>query len=498
MRKKLFMWNTATSLVSKVIAIICAFILPRLILQTYGTEVNGLVSSISQFLMVIALTEFGVTAVVQSALYKPLVENDFDEISKIMASSSRFFRRIAYILIFYIIILCMSYPFLINSVFGFWYTLGLILAMSINSLVQYLFGITKSQLIAANQRGYIISLTEIIVNILNTILCCILIYRGASIQVVKITTALVYMIQPIIYTIYVKKNYKINYRIKYNEEPIKQKWNGVAQHISYYVLNATDTIVLTLFSTLDNVSIYYIYKLVLAGIHQLFSIFENTVKPFFGEICALKDSNQLRKYFNLYEWFINTLVCFIFGCTLTLIIPFVKVYTNGITDANYIVPGFAVIFTLSYAIQNIRNPYNVLIMSVGHYKQTQRNYIITTIINIIISIVLVYKLGLIGVAIGTLIALTYQTFWQASYVYTNILQSKMTNLIKQISIDILTLIIGSILAGKISLNYVTYLGFIIMALKVSVIWIVIISVVNLTFFKENIVTIFKLFVYKKI
>lgn len=60
----------------------------------------------------------------------------------------------------------------------------------------------------------------------------------------------------------------------------------------------------------------------------------------------------------------------------------------------------------------------------------------------------------------------------------------MTNLIKQISIDILTLIIGSILAGKISLNYVTYLGFIIMALKVSVVWIAIISVVNLTFLRK--------------
>ncbi|EIF6168326.1 lipopolysaccharide biosynthesis protein [Clostridium perfringens] len=497
MRKKLFMWNTITSLLSKFVAIICAFILPRLILQTYGTEVNGLVSSISQFLTVIALTEFGVTAVVQSALYKPLAENDFDNISKIMASSSRFFRRIAYILICYIILLCILYPFLINSVFGFWYTAGLILAMSINSLVQYLFGITKSQLIAANQRLYIISMTEIIVNILNTIICCILIYEGASIQIVKITTALIFIIQPITYTLYVRKNYKINYNIKYEEEPIKQKWNGLAQHIAYYVLNATDTIVLTLFSTLDNVSIYCIYKLVLAGIHQLFSIFENAVKPFLGEIWALKESTQLKKYFNLYEWFINTLVCFIFGCTLTLIVPFVKVYTKGINDANYIVPGFAIIFTLSYAMQNIRNPYNVLIMSVGHYKQTQKNYIITTIINIIISIILVYKLGLIGVAIGTLIALSYQTFWQAWYIYTHVLQCKMTNFIKQIIIDALTLIIGSIFVKKIILKNITYLGFIVMGLKVSAIWSIIIIIINLIFFKNNIINIFKLIINKK-
>ncbi|MDU1687103.1 MAG: sugar isomerase, partial [Clostridium perfringens] len=301
----------------------------------------------------------------------------------------------------------------------------------------------------------------------------------------------------ITYTLYVRKNYKINYNIKYEEEPIKQKWNGLAQHIAYYVLNATDTIVLTLFSTLDNVSIYCIYKLVLAGIHQLFSIFENAVKPFLGEIWALKESTQLKKYFNLYEWFINTLVCFIFGCTLTLIVPFVKVYTKGINDANYIVPGFAIIFTLSYAMQNIRNPYNVLIMSVGHYKQTQKNYIITTIINIIISIILVYKLGLIGVAIGTLIALSYQTFWQAWYIYTHVLQCKMTNFIKQIIIDALTLIIGSIFVKKIILKNITYLGFIVMGLKVSAIWSIIIIIINLIFFKNNIINIFKLIINKK-
>ena len=498
MRKKLFIWNTTTSLLSKVIAIACAFVLPRLILQNYGTEINGLTSSISQFLTIVSLSEFGVTAVVQSALYKPLAENDVNSISKIIVSASKFFRKIGYILVFYIGLLCIFYPLLINNVFGFKYTAGLILAMSINSLVQYLFGITKGQLISASQRGYIISITEIFVNILNTTICCILIYLGASIQFVKLITALIFLIQPITYIIYVRRNYNINYNIEYTEEPIKQKWNGVAQHIAYYVLNATDTIVLTIFSNLENVSIYCVYRLVLAGIHQLFSIFENSVKPLFGEVWALKESVQLKKFFNLYEWFINILVCFVFGCTLTLIIPFVKVYTNGVNDANYIVPGFSSVFTLCYAIQNVRNPYNVLILSVGHYKQTQKNYIITAIINIVFSVIFVQQFGLIGVAIGTLIALIYQTFWQAWYIYTHILQSNMTNFIKQISIDILTIIIGNIVSSGILLSDITYKGFVIMSLKVSSIWLITILIINLIFYRNNIILLFKLIINKKI
>lgn len=491
MRKRLFVWNTTSALVSKVIAIICAFILPRLILRTYGTEVNGLVSSISQFLTVIALTEFGVTAVVQSALYKPLADKDNDGISKIMVSASKFFRRIGYIFIGYIFILCMVYPVMINNEFGIKYTIGLILAMSINSLVQYLFGITKGQLIVASQRGYIINIVEIGVNLLNTLVCSILIILGASIQAVKITTALIYILQPIIYTLYIKKNYKINYNIKYDEEPIKQKRNGFAQHIAYYILNATDTIVLTIFSTLQNVSIYYVYKLVLSGIHQLFSIIDNSAKPLFGEIWAMKELDQLKKYFHLYEWLINTAVCLIFGCTLTLIIPFVKVYTKGIDDTNYILPIFAVIFTLGYAIQNIRNPYNVIIMSVGHYKQTQKNYIVTACINIVLSILLVYKFGLVGVAVGTFVALSYQTLWQAWYVYNNIIKSKMNYFIKLLSVDIITVIIGYTICKNIILMDISYLGFFVMAIKVSVIWTIEIIFINLIFFRESIGNIFK-------
>ena len=486
MRKKRLIKNTISSLVSKIIAIICAFILPRLILQNYGTQVNGLVSSISQFLTIISLTEFGITAVVQSSLYKPLAYNDIDNISKIMASSSKFFKKISNILILYVVILCVLYPILVDNTFGFWYTATLIVAMSINSLVQYLFGITKSQLISADQKLYIINNTETFINIINTIVCSILVYNGVSIQLVKFITVLIYIIKPIIYSVYVKKNYNINYKINYDVEPIQQKWNGVAQHISYYILNSTDIIVLTLFSNLENVSIYTIYKLVLSGIHQLFSIFENLLKPLFGEFWALEDNIKLKKYFTLYEWFINTVVCFIFGCTLTLIVPFIQVYTNGINDANYIVPSFAVIFTLGYTIQNVRNPYNILIMSVGHYKQTQKNHILTASINIFISLILVYKFGLLGVAIGTFLALFYQTCWQAWYVYKYILQNKIIIFIKQLFIDILILTVGYLCSNIVILKEITYINWIIMALKVSIIWIIVVFIINIIFYKKNI------------
>lgn len=158
--------NIITSLVLQFVTVICGFILPRLILESFGSEINGLVNSITQFLGVITLLDLGVGAVVQSALYKPLAENDTDMISKIYVSANKFFRRLAEILLVYVVLLMIFYPMLVNKSFGHMYTALLIAAICISSFAQYYFGIVNSLLLNADQRGYIQYPAQIITLIL--------------------------------------------------------------------------------------------------------------------------------------------------------------------------------------------------------------------------------------------------------------------------------------------------------------------------------------------
>ena len=105
MRKKRLILNTITSLLLQLTTIICGFVLPRLILNHFGSNVNGLVNSITQFLQIISFLELGVGAVVQSSLYKPLADKDNNQISSIIVSANKFFRKIAIILTVYILVL---------------------------------------------------------------------------------------------------------------------------------------------------------------------------------------------------------------------------------------------------------------------------------------------------------------------------------------------------------------------------------------------------------
>ena len=289
---------------------------------------------------------------------------------------------------------------------------------------------------------------------------------------------------------YVKKHYSIDKKITYTEEPIKQKWNGMAQHFAAYVLSGTDNIVLTLFSTLSNVSIYSVYYMAIAGVRSALLSITNGFQSLIGEMLAKKETMKLNAFFGFVEWFLHTGTTLVFGCTGVLIVDFVRVYTYGINDADYIQPLFAVLITIANAGHCLRLPYNILILAAGHYKQTQSNYIIAMILNIVVSIATVKMWGLVGVAIGTLIAMAYQTVWMAKYDSKNIICWPFKNFLKQCGVDAITVIIASLATFKIPMLSVSYVSWFLLAIEVFGIWLIISIVINTIFYRERVLSIF--------
>lgn len=491
MRKKRLLYNTVSSLVFQLTTIICGFILPRLILGAFGSEVNGLVNSIAQFLGIISFLELGVGAVVQSALYKPLAEKRHDDVSKIITSANKFFTRLGQILLVYVIALAVLYPQLFAREYGFAYTATLIVAISISSFAQYFFGIVDRLLLTADQRGYIQYNAQTLAVIGNTVVCYVLIYFKCSIQVVKLTSSLIYLLQPFLVYLYVRKHYKIDKKIKYTEEPIAQKWNGIAQHVAAVVLDGTDTIVLTLFATFSDVSVYSVYYLVVKGVKQLFLSMTNGIAALIGELWAKQEIDELRTTFSWMEWVIHTGTTFIFGLTAILAVPFVKVYTAGIHDVNYAQPLFAALIVAANAGHCLRLPYNIVILAAGHYRQTQTNYIFAAIINVVISIATVKVWGLVGVAIGTLVAMGYQTVYMAIYNSKNLIHWPMKNFLKQILIDMLTVVVCYFATRMLSMHEVSYLAWIVLAIKNAIIWVVITIVMNMIFYRSKMISLAK-------
>lgn len=484
MQNKILFYNSISPLIYQVTTITCGFILPHLILGYYGTEVNGLVNSITQFLAIISFLELGVGAVVQSSLYKPLADKDNITVSKVITSADKFFRRLGYILAIYVVVMLFYYPYLVKQSFSFTFTATLIVAISIRSFAQYFFGIVNRLLLLADQKAYIQYIAQTSAVIANTVGCYILIAFDCSVQVVYGLTSLIFFLQPLAIHMYIKRYYVLDRQIHYDVEPIKQKWNGVAQHIAAVILSSSDSIVLTTFSTLVNVSIYTVYYLPMSGARLMIMSMISGIEALIGNLLAKQDLEELRKVFAWTEWSIHTGTTLIFTLTAILIVPFVQVYTHGVNDANYMQPLFGVLLVAANSGHCLRLPYNIMILAAGHYKQTQHNYIIAAVMNIAISIVCVMQFGLIGVALGTLAAMAYQTVWMAWYNSKNFIQWPMKNFFKQIVVDAVSAVGIFVVGSCFSLSTIGYVSWVILAIKVTACGIIVGAIVNYVFYRE--------------
>ena len=494
-RTKKLALNTFTSLIKQFVSVICGFILPRLFLLQYGSSVNGLVSSITQVLSLISIFDAGMGVVIEASLYEPLAKKNSKRINQVMTSGQRFYRVFVFILAIYVAIISLIYPLVVNE-FDFIFTFTLIVSISISSFGQYCFGVTSSVLLSADQKSYINFIAYAITNVANTVIGVVLIKLNCSVQIVKLVSSLIYIIRPIYLSLYVNKNYKINWHEEYSEEPIKQKWNGMAQHIAALVVGNTDIVVLTTFSTLKNVSIYSVYFLVINSVKEIINASSAGIKSLLGNMLAKHEQNKLQNAFSLMEWGMHMIIILLFSMTAILVAPFIKLYTRGVNDINYDMPIFGLLLSVAYAIFCLRIPYFTVIQAAGHFKETQRSAIIEAIINIVVSIIAVFKYGIIGVACGTIIAMLYRLIYFIAYLSSNILKRKVVIFIKLILFDIVIFIIIFISCKFVNFECKSYFQWMILSVKCMIVGIVELVIFNLIFYNKNLVLSYKVLISK--
>lgn len=490
MRSKKAIKNIIFSFGLNIVTIIFGFIVPKLIIVNYGSNTNGLINSITEFLGYIALLEAGIGPVIKSKLYKPIAYKDEKEIKNILYASQKFFNVIVYIFIVYIIGLLLIYPNIVSGNFDKIFTISLLLIISVSTLAEYFFGITYSLFLQAKQENYITSVFRIVTTILNSSVVIALILLKSDILLVKGISAIILVLRPIILNLYVKKKYKLDFKDVDKNYKIKDKWDGLAQHIAAVIHGKTDIVVLTLFTSLAEVSIYSVYLLVINGIKIFAESFTSGIDATFGDMIAKDEHESLNNSFKLYETIYYTILTIVYACTILLIVPFVKVYTTGVTDANYIRPLFAFFIVLGHFMHAIRLPYSTLTYSAGHFKETMKGAWIEAITNVVISVALVLKFGMVGVAIGTLVAMLIRTiefnYHSSKYILKrNILK----NFIKPFVSVIEVLILFFALNYLNIINVTNYFNWILYAVIILGISSVVIALINLCLYKNDFVQI---------
>lgn len=492
LNKNIIIKNIISSFLLQIVTIISGFILPKIILSCFGSETNGLVNSISQFLNYVTLLEGGVSSVIMASLYKPLANKDMNKVSGIINATRKFFKQIAIIYVIYTAIVSVIYPLFVSTKFSYTYVFCLVWVLASNLFVQYFYSLTYKILLNADRKVYLVSLTQIIIIVVNTILVVIISRVYPDIIAVKLGSAIVFLIQPTMYGLYIKRHYCIDKSIPPDTEALNQRWDGFGQNLAFFIHANTDVVILTVFSSLSVVSVYSIYLMVINAMKGLVSSVSSALVPSLGNIMAKEDKEHVDSAFQLYEFGIHFVTSLLFTCCMILVVPFVAVYTSGVTDVEYKQPLFAVIMVIAEMVYCIREPYVSAAYASGHFKQTAKYAYLEALINIFISIVLVKKFGLIGVAIGTLVSMTYRMIAQILYLQKNILYRDSSIAFKSILIfgitsGVIFLLGSTIIRDRI----IDYFSFIIYGFLIFLMCLVLYIIISIIFYRKTVISLLR-------
>lgn len=395
------------------IVFLSGIVLPRFFLTEYGSSINGMVTSVNQFLVYMGLAEAGVGTASYVALYNPLAISDQEGVNSILSATRRFYCRSGYIFGLLVAAFVFIYPYLITGQLSAKLVRTMILILASSTLVDYFLLGKYKVLLTADQRGYVVSYAQALGTALNMGLSIALIYCHSDVLVVKAVATFVYILRFFIVRAYVKKVYPwVDFWGEARMRGLNQRGAALLHQVVGVIVNNTDVVLLTIClgaRSLLEVSVYGIYNMVSYAVNMMLTSFSNGLTAGFGEVISKKENEVLRTSFSNYEYLYMMILFWVFICMGVLLLPFVMVYTREVSDADYFRPVSAAFFTLIVLLQNIRIPGLTIICAAGHFRETKYQAVLEAVINIVVSLLLIWKWGMNGVLFGTICSYGYRS-----------------------------------------------------------------------------------------
>lgn len=464
------------------IVIALGFLAPRYIILIYGSEVNGLSTTITQILNIILILQAGATTAAIFSLYKPIAENDIPEISKNINSAEKFFKRISIIFSGIMLIAAIFTTIFTKSELNSICIFIAFVIMGMKSFLDLFFTSKFRIVFTAFQEKFIISIATLIEQVVYYALVFISIFLRWHYIFIYIWL----FIGCVVKVIYLEYKYKRKYGKMLSKSEgedsgqIKGRSYALANEVAHSIVSSSIAIILSFMYGLQETSVYSVYALVSQALTLVATALYSAFAPTFGNLVAADNKENSKRIFNIFQFLYVMLNSVMFYCMIVLVAPFAKIYTSGATDIDYVNLLLACVMGLSGIISAYRIPYNIIVSSCGYFKETWKQPVICIFVSLLISVIggnIDYSLIILGPIVFYLINFLYQHF-KIKKLAPHLISGK-TFLMFLISI------IGFIFSGLVC-NFipmpegiVSWLVFAVVSLFVSVSYVSILSIVIL-------------------
>lgn len=411
MKKKKALLNLFVGTLSQFFIILLGFIVPRIIMTQYGSDTNGLTNTIGQIFTYMALLEAGISQAAQNALYPYIHSNNTEGISIVMSAARKYYRKVSNIYAFAVVALSFVLPFILKTNVGFSTIFFYTIFEGLTSLVGFYFTGVYSLFLFAYGKTYITNSINLFVKVSCYGVKIYLAIQGYNIAFIQIGYFVVSLIQLAIYHQYMNKHYGwINFNAAPDNYKLPDRNAYVLTEIAGTIFSSTDMIILSIFVSTMYSSVYSTYNMVFVALQTLLEAVYNSLKYILGQTYQ----EGIEKYAKIHDTFNSIFMC---GITILvsvaywLIIPFVKLYTKGVTDINYIYTWLPICFCLVQLLSRSRSISGNLTGISGYAKSVSYISLTEAIINIVMSVILVQFLGIYGVLLATVCALPVKVIY---------------------------------------------------------------------------------------
>ena len=409
MKFKKTIYNLFFGIGTQLVTLALGLVIPRLVLQSYGSEVNGLFNTLNNIYTYLSLVEAGIATSALQALYGPVEREDRQSINEILTATKRYFHRCAALYAIGVVVLTGSLPFLLRTDISRTAVALVTLLQGCASLANFYVVAGMTSLLSAEGKEYVQNNLTLVTTVLTSIAKIVLVNLRVNIVVLQLAYFGISLLSVTIYFLYFRRHYPWMDRNQYNPAvKLQQRGAFLLHHVVYVIFNNTDVVLLSLLCGLKVSSVYSIYNLIFFSVLRVINTAFSGVKFNLG----LAYNSDRERYLLLHDTYNTCYLGFVFGLMTVcyLLTPaFVGLYTAGITDIAYVDPYLPMLFCLCNLLSCSRSTENNLISLAFHATQTIPRALIEAAINLSVSVLLVWKLGIYGCLLGTLAALAYRT-----------------------------------------------------------------------------------------
>ena len=411
--------NYITNVVSTVSWILLSFLSRSVFIRTLGESYLGVEGYFSSILSMLSLTELGFGSAVVFKLYRPLEVGDRRRIQVLM----KLYRQV-YVIIGWVIVglgVCLI-PFLPRLIRDYDHLLALglqppfiFLLYLFNSASSYWFFAYKSALVRASQKGYLLTATGYVLDILATIAQILVLIYTKNFILYVLVMIVKSLVRNLLYAAICNRRHpylkeKIDDRV--SREELKEFFKDCSALLIYklnsVVIYSTDSFILTGLIGISATGLYANYTSIRANLEAVLDTFSSSIHASLGSLYSTGNLAWSRLVFrvvnftNVWLHSVGTIGVAVLAdefITLWLGHRFtVTSFTaNGVTVATPVALWLAVEIYLN-GLKGLFNEYRT---TMGLFQQLKFRPVIGMVVNLVVCLWLVPRVGIAGCIIST-------------------------------------------------------------------------------------------------